>query len=94
MPKSQGTKPANKGDPEIIVRRSSRTSTDEESDSKPILYIIYSTYNKPTKPQFQLPETYISAHDEYCFCHLLDTYNMAHIVKFIIYYNMKHIICT
>ena len=34
-PKSQ---PANKGDPEIIVRRSSRTSTDEESDSKPILY--------------------------------------------------------
>ena len=37
-PRSQGTKPANKGDPEVIVRRSSRTSTDEESDSKPILY--------------------------------------------------------
>ena len=37
-PKSQ---PANKGDPEVIVRRSSRTSTDEESDSKPILYSPY-----------------------------------------------------
>ena len=71
-PKSQGTKPTNKGDPEIIVRRSSRTSTDEESDSKPILY-IYSTYNKPTKTPFQLTGTYFSAHVEYWFGHLLGT---------------------
>ena len=30
-------RPANKGDPEVIVRRSSRSSTDEESGSKSIL---------------------------------------------------------
>lgn len=40
-PKSQGTKQSNKGDPEVIVRRSSRTSTDEESDPKPIFYSPY-----------------------------------------------------
>ena len=55
-PKSQ---PANKDDPEIIVRRSSRTSTDEESDSEPILYIPHMI--NPRNPNFNYQEP-ISAH--------------------------------